>query len=152
MTYSTVDRIRTESGFDGNLNIPNSMIQAYLDQANGVVKSYVASVYDISQFSGAKFTDSQAEKMLKRAEELMASGYLLIKEYGADSGDSNKDGYDKVEEGESMLQRLTDKSHLLRLIDTDGNEFSRVAKSTAGSVVALGASSGGNIFSVDDSY
>ena len=31
MTYSTVDRIRTESGFDGNLNIPNSMIQAYLD-------------------------------------------------------------------------------------------------------------------------
>ncbi len=152
MTYSTAARVRTESGFDGNQNVLDSVIEAYLEQANGVVQSYVASVYDISQLSGSKFTNSQAEKMLKRAEELIASGYLLIKEYGADSGESNKDGYEKVEEGESLLQRLTDKAHPLRLIDTGGDEFSRVAKSTAGTIVGSGITSGENKFSVDDSY
>ena len=152
MTYSTTQRIRTESGFDGNYNIADSVIENYLEEAHGIVQSYVASVYDINVLTGSKFTGSQAEKMLTRAEELIASGYLFIKEYGPDSGDSNKDGYEKVEEGESMLKRLTDKDHPLRLIDTVGNEFSRIAKSTAGSVVALGATSGAKVFAVDDSY
>ncbi len=152
MSYSTVDRVRSESGFDGNLNIKSSMIETYLEQANGIVKSYVASVYDISEFTGEKFTGSQGEKLLKRAEELIASGYLLIKQYGADSVDTDKDGYEKVKEGEGLLQRLTDKDHPLRLMNTDNTEFSRVSKSTAGTIVASGATSGENIFSVDDTY
>lgn len=152
MTYATTKRIRTESGFDGNLNIPDTMIETYLKQSHGIVQSYVAGVYDISQMTGEKFTGSQAENILKRAEELIASGYLLIKEYGADSPDSHKDGYDKVEEGESLLQRLSNKDHPLRLMNTDGSEFTRVSKGTAGTVVALGAVVDGNRFSVDDTY
>ena len=106
MAFSTTARVRTESGFDGNSNVADATIAEYLDQANGVVLSYVGARYRITALSGTLFTGSQGEKFLKRVEELLASGYLLIKEYGADALDSDKDGYKKVNEAEELLTQI----------------------------------------------
>jgi hypothetical protein len=37
------------------------MIETYLLQANGIVKSYVSAAYRVSDLAGALFTGSQAE-------------------------------------------------------------------------------------------
>lgn len=150
MAFSTEARVRTESGFDGNSNVSSTLITEYLNQANGVVLSYVGARYRITALSGALFTGSQAENMLKRIEELLASGYLLIKEYGADALDSDKDGYKKVEEALELLTQIMEGK--IRLLDVNGDEIETVSGSSAGSVVAGGAVSGENKFSVSDVY
>jgi len=40
--YSTVTRVRDETGFTNNTNIADAVIQGYLDQATGVVKSWAS--------------------------------------------------------------------------------------------------------------
>jgi hypothetical protein len=84
MAYSTIDQVRSESGFTNNSNITDAMITIYLNQANGVVQSFVSSIYNITTLTGTNFTGSQADLMLQRVEDLLASGYLMIKEYGAE--------------------------------------------------------------------
>ena len=152
MTFSTIDRIRDESWFTGNLNITDANIQPYLEQSNGVVLSYVGAKYNIINLvSWALFTGSQAEKMLQRCEELLASGYLLIKEYWPEGADTDKDGYKKVNEAESLLSMIMEGK--IRLLDTNGKEFSSWAeKKEAAGLASIGATSGANIFSVNDKF
>jgi len=150
MAYSTIDQVRSESGFTNNSNITDAMITIYLNQANGVVQSFVSSIYNITTLTGTNFTGSQADLMLQRVEDLLASGYLMIKEYGAEWLDSDKDGYNKVDEWMSLLKMMT--SGDLRLIGVDGTEFTRVNKDSAGTATAGGAVSGDNIFAVSDEY
>lgn len=78
----------------------------------------MAATYVISNLSGALFTGSQAESMLQRAEELIAAGYLLIKQYGLEGKGTESDGYQKKAEGERILQSLSDRKRPLILLDT----------------------------------
>ena len=150
MSYTSTARVRTEAGFDGNPNVSDDMIDAYLVQSHGIVQSYVAAVYVLGNFSDSNpnFVGSQAEGVLKRAEELIAAGYVLLKEYGSEGLNTDKDGQKKIAEGEKLLQRLAQKDNPLRLVDSLGNEFSRVPKAVAGKIVAKGAEAGENTFSV----
>ena len=150
MAYTTITNVRSESGFTGNTNITDAMLTIYLNQTNWIVQSYISSVYDITDLTWANFTLSQAEYMLKRIEELMASWYLLIKEYWREWLDADKNGYEKVNEWMELLKMIT--SWELRLIWVDWSEFDRINKSTAWSMVAWWAVSGDNIFWVNDEY
>lgn len=152
--YATVAEVRTESGFEGNVKVTDIMIEGYLDQAHSVVQGYVAAVYDITQFvTSSLFTDSQAEDYLTRSELLIASGFLLIKQYNGKIQDNvDSDGQERVDEGIGMLKMLADKDFPVRLIDVNGNEFNRKTLKTAGTFVAGGATAGDNIFSVADTY
>ena len=150
MAYSTIDQVRSESGFTNNSNITDAMITIYLNQANGVVQSFVSSIYNITTLTGTNFTGSQADLMLQRVEDLLASGYLMIKEYGAEWLDSDKDGYNKVDEWMSLLKMMT--SGDLRLIGIDGTEFTKVSKDSAGLPTGWGFTSWDNTFAVDNEY
>lgn len=154
MAYTTTAAVRTESGFEGNTHVPDTMIDGYLEKAHAVVQGHLAAVYDITQFvSGSLFTDSQAEDYLQRAELLIASGFLLIKQYGGEvQDDVDSDGQERVDEGIEMLKMLADPEFPVRLIDINGDEFKRKTIKTAGKMVAGGANSGDNIFSVTDTY
>lgn len=150
MSYTSTARVRTEAGFDGNPNVTDEMIDAYLVQSHGIVQSYVAAVYVLGNFSDSNpaFAGSQAEGVLKRAEELIAAGYILLKEYGSEGLNTDKDGQKKIAEGEKLLQRMADPKNPLRLVDGNGNEFQRISKAVAGKIVAKGCDANENSFSV----
>lgn len=153
MAYTTADNVRKESGFEGNSNITDATITIYLNEANGIVQGMVAGAYVVNELAAsATFTGSQAEYYLKRAETLIASGLLLIKEYGAEQFDSDKNGYDKYNEGKALLEMILRNEAPVRLIDTNGDEFTRVDKSTAGGVVGGISSTSTAKFTVDDIY
>lgn len=152
MAYTTEARVRDETGFTWNTNITTTVIQGYLDQANGVVLSYVAARYDASKLKASSdFTDSQAENMLKRCEELLASGYLLIKEYWAEGADTDKDGYKKVEEATALLEMIMRGE--IRLLKFSSKEFElATVNDQAAGLKSIWATSWANIFSVKDQY
>lgn len=126
--YSTIARVRQETGFVGNQNISDTYLQSYLDRATSIVKGWVANRYVLTALAGATFTGSQAEATLKGAEELLASGYLLIAEYGAEV-DGDKNGYKKVEQAEKMLKQIADGT--IKLVDTTGVVFLEVSANSS---------------------
>ncbi len=120
--YSNIANVRTESGFDWNTNILDTLLTSYLEQSHGVVVSYVASRYNITKLvASTDFTGSQAEQMLVRVETLLASWYLMIKEYWPDGANTDKDWYKKVDEAMELLMMISKWD--LRLIKIDWSEF-----------------------------
>lgn len=152
--YSTVARIRDESWFTWNLDITDSFIQWYWDQANWVLLSYVAGIYDASYLApSALFTGSQAEQMLQRIEELLASWYLLIKEYWLEAKDTDKDWYNKVKEAKDLLMMLS--TWDLTLIDNNFAEFAKKNTASAWGIVFSSPDYNSNldpIFKMSDTY
>jgi hypothetical protein len=150
-TFTTVERVRSEAGFDANSLVTDATIQEYLDQGHAIVLGVVAGVYSVSSLAGVLFTGSHAEDYLKRAEELIAAGYLLQKDYGSQEFDTDKDGIRKFQEGMDRLTALTEEPPV-RLLDVNNDEFTRVSPTIAGSPVAGISSSSTAKFSVDDTY
>jgi len=73
------------------------------------------------------FTGSQGEQVLKRVEEMLASGWLLVKEYGADAEGGDKGGYKKLEKiAMTMLDAIAKGE--MRLLDTNNQEFTVLTK------------------------
>ena len=132
MNYSNVSRVRTEAGFDGNDNVTDSYIQAYLDQATQVVNGYVWFRYVPSTFS-LNFSGSQAEATLKRCEELLAAGYLMRKEYPSEQS-AEQNGKAKIDQAEAMLKSIKDGQILL--LDSTENIYPQQARNpSAGSAI-----------------
>lgn len=152
MPYTTTAKVRSEAGFEWNTNITDDVIEKYLIQSHGIVQSYVAAVYKVTDLAGSLFTGSQAEAMLQRAEELIAAWYLLIKEYWLEGVGTEADGYKKKTEGEKLLMSLSDPKKPLLLLDLNGSEFTRQAVAIAWKIAVAGAVSGANKFSVNDVY
>lgn len=128
MSFTTVDRVRDESWFTWELNISDNSINWYLIQANWIIISNIATVYDASKLIWSLFVWSHAENMLKRIEELLASGYLLIKEYGPEWRDTDKDGYIKIKEAEKLLDKIINGD--IKLFDINYVEFWRQTTSS----------------------
>lgn len=150
--YTTTAKVRAEAGFEWNANVTDDLIEKYLIQAHGIVQSYVAAVYKVADMTWSLFTGSQAEAMLSSAEDLIAAGLLLIKEYWLEGVWTEADWYKKKAEGENLLKMLSDPKKPLRLLNLNGEEYSRIAVSTAGWIISAGAVSGANKFSVNDVY
>jgi len=90
--YVSTTRVRAEAGFTGNTNVTDTSIDVYISQAHAIVQSFIAASYDITKFTSANadFVGSHAEGYVERAEELIAAGYLLMKEFGTDDFDAGK--------------------------------------------------------------
>jgi hypothetical protein len=159
--YSTVARVRTEAGFDGNANVTDAYIQAYLDQATNIVNGKVFFRYAPSTFT-ANFSGSQAEATLQRCEELLAAGYLLAKEYGAENV-GEKSGKEKIKMAMDLLCMIADGDMLL--LDSNGAIYAQQASnpSVDGPVLNMpaydqdaptvaGAEPSDRKFSVDDTF
>lgn len=123
--YGTVEDVRRETGLLGDPSVSDDVIQNYLSQATGIVISYCSSIYNITNTkAGAISTDSPAFEYLKRCEALIASGYLLIRLYGGDI-DGDKNGYEKIEEGKTLLKAIAGGD--MRLIDENGKEYTKIS-------------------------
>ncbi len=124
INYGTVEEIRKETGLLGDPSVNDEVIKNYLDQATGVVITYASSTYEVNQLKPGEINiDSPTFEYLKRAEALLASGYLLIKLYGGDF-DGDKNGYEKVKEGKSLFNLVNSKE--MHLIDEEGKEYKKV--------------------------
>lgn len=120
MPYTTEAKIRQEAGFQNNDNISSTVIGQYQTRAYNLVRSFVSGRYDITLFSGANFTGSQAESVLEQCELLIAAGYLISAEYqGQPRGDS--EGKQKVADGMAILKQIA--SGELKLVGLDGALF-----------------------------
>jgi hypothetical protein len=131
--FSTLARVRSEAGLTSQTNISDTVITGYHTQANGVLCSYVAGRYNISNLvASADFTGSKAESFLQRVEEMLGAGYLLLKVYGPDGGgDMNKDGTIKIDQAMQMLTSLSE--GVIRLLKNDGTEFEQLSDKKTGS-------------------
>lgn len=134
--YTTTDNVRSEAGFNQNANITDAEISRYITQAHAEVVGMVGGVYLTTNLdiSNTKFNGSQAHEYLRRSEELMAAGYLLWRQYGAQGIGKDSNGNELVAEGRALIQALYRDTGgaPARLFDTDGAEFERVDASTSG--------------------
>lgn len=149
MAYTTTTLVRSESGFDNNSDVTDATITSYINMAHGSVKGFVARIYDISALD-TDFTGSQAKDYLEGIETLWASGLLLIKEYGAEALDSDKDGYKKLELAKSLLMDLEEEKVIL--LDSNDEEYSRNDADAAGTVQYGDCEEDENIFDLDDVF
>lgn len=147
--YSTVDRIRAESWFSGNDDITDGYIEWYGNQANGVIKGFIGWVYNLTALN-TNFTWSPWEQLLKRIEELLASSYLLIAEYGSEAKDTDKDWYKKGKQADELLQKIVGGE--LRLIDSNWSQFWSTTVSSAGGIELSLPTDNERIFKVNDIY
>jgi hypothetical protein len=151
--YSTVENVRVEAGIEGNANILDTEVESYLKRAHAEVLSFVSAKYNVITLAGSNFEGSQAQGYLESAEVMLAAGLLLIRDYGKQSTDTDKDGYKKVAEARAMLSRLYDVKNPMRLIGVDGTEFGNIAISNAGGLLfSSGTEEDENIFSVKDKW
>lgn len=131
MAYSTVAKIRQGAGFTSNTNVTDSNITTLQTRAFNIIKSYIGGRYALDDLSGALFTGSAAEEMLKGIEELLAVGYLLIDEYGP-TLDGDKNGQRKIDLAMSQLNDI--KAGKLKLFDVNNDEFGSQANGSAGPI------------------
>lgn len=137
--YASTTRVRDEAGLTGNTNILDTKIDGYIVQAHSIVLWYLNAAYTSTLFTtdNAKFVWSQAQDYLTRAEELIAAGYLLWKEFGVnDLDETKKEWIKKVNEWKWLLQLLSDKNNPISLSDSDGTNFERKSIANAGVMVS----------------
>jgi hypothetical protein len=123
MAYSTVTRVRQEAGFANNSNILDARITPHLAAATAIVNSYISPIYARSALSGALFTGSDAENFLKKCEELLGAGFLMIDEFGIqeDEASDSKNGQHKVDLAISWLTQI--QKGEMKLLDINGDEL-----------------------------
>lgn len=80
-TYTTDAEVRTEAGFDYNTDIADSQIEAARVRAYGVINSQIGARYSLPLTDNSCWSTSPAKDLIKNIELLLASAYLLIKEY-----------------------------------------------------------------------
>ena len=120
MAFSTVAKIRQGAGFVNNDNITDANITTLQSRAFNLIKSYVGARYDLNDLTGALFSGSPADEILKGLEELLAGGYLLLDEYGPNV-DGDKNGQKKIDAAMKMLDDI--KLGRMKLFDVNNDEI-----------------------------
>ena len=105
MTFSTEPRVRDESWFTWNADLQTSTIETYQLQAYNIILWVVSWKYNITDLLAADPL-SQAWLYLARVEELMASWYLLIKEYWSDWTERKETWELKLKQANELLEKL----------------------------------------------
>ena len=125
MLFSEIDDIRAESWFTWNTNISDTTIEKYQKRANWMVLGYISRIYEINSLDLSNIpTDSQAYWLLNQAEILLASWYLLIKEYWVDWLAEDNQWIDKVNEWKSILDDILNTG--VRLFGKDWAELAKI--------------------------
>ncbi len=129
--YTTVDAVRSESGFENN-EIADAFIETAIKRANSEINSAIAARYSLPLSNNNCWENSPGKGLLESIELLLASGYLLIQEYGVDAVNSDKDGYHKRDIAKKQIQEIIEGT--LKLICENWQEFIKWNKSNAGTL------------------
>lgn len=105
LSYCTIADIRRESGFLNTTNLADARVTETGERAQNEVDSYLRGVYTLPLAS--------TPDLIEYITMLLASGYLLIREYGPESRDTDKDGYKKCAEARALLKQIAAKELLL---------------------------------------
>lgn len=112
-TYSTSTEIRNDAGFMYNTDVLDADIDTQRTRAYALINSYISARYSIPSLSDSNFTGSNGALLLQSIEILLGGGYLLIKEYGPEGRDTDKDGYRRTESAMEMLKEIQEGKLLL---------------------------------------
>lgn len=80
-TYTTTPEVRTESGFQYNTNIQDSVFDAKRLAAYSIINSKIAMRYALPLTDNATWAESPAKQTIAQIELLYASALILISEY-----------------------------------------------------------------------
>lgn len=123
--YCSIYDIREESGFLDNDYIDDGRIDSLRLQAEAEVKASIGSVY--------KLPLSANSEVVRTITKLLAAGWLMWQEYGAEASGTSKDGIAKVEQARSMLKAI--RENRLRLFDENDIELIRASTSISGGTI-----------------
>lgn len=119
VTYSTTAAIRTDCGFDGNPNVTDPAIDALRVRAKSLIDSAVGTRYAVPAVPFVSpFLASPAAAYLETLEVMLAGALLLIREYGPEGRDTDKDGYRRKADADAMLKDVV--SGAVSLFGSDG--------------------------------
>jgi len=114
--YTSIYKIRMESGFQNNSYIGSDLIDRYRYEAEAQVEGELVGVYQLPFAS--------TPKMLQHIVTILAAGFLIAKEYGMESDiDISKTGQRKIDRAEELLGKIKDGKMLL--VGVDGSELNK---------------------------
>lgn len=113
--YASTYGIRKMAGFVENPFIKDSRIEQKRNQAENEVNSYLLSVYTLPL--------SEVPPLIEQITELLAAGYIMWEEYGADGG-----GGKMLGEARAILKSIANGTQ--RLIGADGTELATTSSSS----------------------
>lgn len=143
--YSTVDKVRLEAWFSSNDGISDTTIEMYQDRGTGIINSIIGKRYDINALIMSEyFAWSSAQMTLAGVEELLAAGHLLNKDYDIQDLGDDSNGDKKIEAAYKILNDIMTGNILL--LDSNGNEFTTLNSSSAGSPIAYPTDTSDRIF------
>jgi hypothetical protein len=97
--YATTDEVRIEAGLQNNRYIADQQIYAKLVQAQSEVNGSLT-------IGGYSLPLTDIPEDVKNATLLLAAGYLLVMDYGAEHQGTNKDGEKKLKLGKELLAKF----------------------------------------------
>lgn len=109
--YCSVDDIRSDAGFSNNRNITDAVIDSCRIDAEAEVEAELAGVYALP------FT-APIPNQVNEVTKFIATGLLLLKEYGAVTSGTNKEGTAKLKNGRDLL--LQYKTREKTIVDAQG--------------------------------
>lgn len=131
MVYTDSEQVREEAGLVNNQNIGEGKIEMLIDEAHSVIRGMIGARYSLAAM-GNNFSGSDAEKMLRRIETLLAAGYILQREYPQEE-EENGEGGMRVDRATVMLDQIVDGS--LKLYDSLEMEYTIAGSSKSGQSV-----------------
>ncbi len=117
--YATVDEVRIEAGLVGNKWIKSSFIYEQLISAEDEVNTSLL-------LGGYTLPLSPVNQQVKKANILLAAGYVLTTDYGPEHSGTNKDGEHKIKMARDILGKI--ESGEAPLADESGTAINRTNK------------------------
>lgn len=104
--YTDVDSVRIEAGIQNNRWITDQFVYSKLLAAQSEVNASLS-------IAGYVLPLTSVPELVKQITELLAAGYVLIRDYGAEHESTNKDGFSKIKMAREMLAKLESKETTL---------------------------------------
>lgn len=114
--YTSVYKIKVESGFQNNSYIGSDLVDRYRTEAEAQAEGAVIGIYQLPF--------SSTPKLFQHIITLLAAGNLLAKEYGMEADvEISKTGQRKIERAEELLEKI--RNGTIILIGEDGTELGK---------------------------
>lgn len=127
MAFSTVEKIRTDSGFAENSNIADEVFSSYQEEAYAHIISIVASRYTIQGGISTLVDADPWHKVLALIERLLTAGMVMNKEFPWDETEESRKGNAHIDRADNMLKQIADGT--LRLLFSSGAECPQLSAS-----------------------
>lgn len=115
--YATVDEVRNFSGFRGNNAILDEHFQELIDDAENTINGYIGKIYTLPLAS--------VPGLIRQLCWYLAGGNMLLKEYGAEGLDTQRDGEKWIRFAKDILQKIAEGD--IGLFDSDGSELAKIS-------------------------